>query len=63
MHIPCDLGLEIFVVDYTVGGEVGLDHVWKEWCVGWSLCLVRMGIDFFCPLVAVDVEEGRLGEG
>ena len=63
VHVSCDLSLEFFVVCYTVGDEVGLDHVWKDWFVSWSLCLVRGGVDFFCPLVTVYVEKSRLGEG
>ena len=56
MYVPCDLGLELFVVCYSVGDEIGLYHVWKEWGVGWALFLVRVGVDCFCPLVTIDVE-------
>ena len=63
VHVSCDLSFESFVVCYTVGDEVGLDYIWKDWFVGWSLCLVRVGVDFFCSLVTVYVDESRLGEG
>ena len=62
MHIFCYLGFESFVVCDAPGDKVDLNHVWKDRCVRWSLCLVRMGVNIFSPPVAVYVKECSLDE-